>query len=58
MIKDIKWVEAKLDDVKIANLVARLPKVDKNLALGGCCGCACGDSAAREKIQSADVRKD
>jgi hypothetical protein len=57
MIKHIKWVEAKLDDIRIANLVARLPKTDKNLALGGCCGCACGDSEAREKIQSAGGRK-
>jgi hypothetical protein len=57
MIRDIKWLEAKLDDIRIANLVARLLKTDKNLALGSCCGCACGDSETRDKIQSADARK-
>jgi hypothetical protein len=58
MIKDITWVEARLDDIRIAKLVARLAKTDKNLALGGCGGCACGDLEDRERIQSADIMKD
>jgi hypothetical protein len=35
MIREIKWLEAKLDDTRIATLVARLLNTDKNLALGG-----------------------
>jgi hypothetical protein len=52
MIKDITWVEANLDDVRIAELIARLPTGERNLAFGGCCGCACGDSEAGQGIKS------
>jgi hypothetical protein len=55
MIKDITWVEANLDDVRIVGLIARLPQGEKNLAFGGCCGCACGDAEAGQNIKSAGL---
>lgn len=53
MIKDITWVEANLDDATIVALIATLPKGEKNLAFGGCCGCACGDAEAGQNVKSA-----
>ena len=41
MTKQVSWVRANLQDVKIADLIKKITKSEKAIETGGC-GCGCG----------------
>jgi hypothetical protein len=44
MTKQVSWVKASPQNVKVASLIKKIAQSDKAIETGGC-GCGCGDDA-------------
>jgi hypothetical protein len=57
MIANITWVEAKLNDSKVASLLTKLVKTNKTIETGSCgCGCGCACAHPNKSQTNAGVK--